>query len=130
MNRPKLSIVIPVYNSQDCLVELNSQIEHSLLGYAYELIFVNDKSSDKSWEKITEICQRNKNGIGISLRKNSGQDNAIMAGLQISKGEFVVIMDDDLQHAPSDILKLYNECIKGYDVCYGLFKNKKQYKRD
>lgn len=126
MNKLKLSIVIPVFNSQDCLEELYSQIENSLNYGSFELIFVNDKSSDNSWEKIINICKSNKNVTGISLRKNSGQDNAIMAGLKISKGEYIVIMDDDLQHSPSDILNLYNECVKGYDVCYGLFKNKKQ----
>lgn len=123
----KLSIVIPVYNSEDCLLELNKQIEESLGGsYLYELILVNDCSTDKSWNKITDICEKNKKAIGISLRKNSGQDNAIMAGLRFAIGEFIAIMDDDLQHSPSDILKLYEECRKGYDLCYALFPNKKQ----
>ena len=127
METIKLSIVIPVYNSEDCLLELNTQVEQALANFpSYELILVNDKSPDNSWGKIIEVCAKNKNAIGISLRKNSGQDNAIMAGLKIAKGEYIIIMDDDLQHSPDDILKLYNECIKGYDICFGLFSGKKQ----
>lgn len=123
----KLSIVIPVYNSEECLWELNNRVEQAMAGIAsYELILVNDKSTDNSWNKIVEICQKNKNAIGITLRKNSGQDNAIMAGLKITKGEHIVIMDDDLQHSPDDIPKLYSECLKGYDVCFALFSDKKQ----
>lgn len=123
----KLSIVVPVYNSEECLLELNNQVEQALSGFAsYELILVNDRSSDNSWKKIIEVCEKNKKALGITLRKNSGQDNAIMAGLKFAKGEYIVIMDDDLQHSPNDILKLYNECIKGYDICYALFSGKKQ----
>ena len=127
MERIKISIIIPVFNSEECLEELNNQIEKSLAGFhSYELILVNDKSNDDSWKIICEICKNNNKAIGISLRKNAGQDNAIMAGLKISKGEYIIIMDDDLQHSPNDILKLYDECIKGYDVCFGLFQKKKQ----
>ncbi|MGQ0829904.1 MAG: glycosyltransferase family 2 protein [Bacteroidota bacterium] len=124
----KLSIVIPVYNSEECLPELNARIDQTLSNFSsYELILVNDRSSDNSWKEIVELCEKNKRAIGISLRKNSGQDNAIMAGLKIATGEYIVIMDDDLQHSPDDILKLYNECIsKGTDICYAFFSGKKQ----
>lgn len=122
----KISIVIPVYNSQECLFELNRQIQDALVELSYQLIFVNDCSTDESWNKIVEICESNKNAVGISLRKNAGQNNALMAGLRLAKGEYVVIMDDDLQHAPKDILALYNECKRGYDVCYAYFITKKQ----
>ena len=126
MKNIELSIVIPVYNSEECLHELNRQIEESLYGFEYEIIFINDRSKDNSWNKIIEICEKNKKAFGISLRKNSGQDNALMAGLRLAKGEYIAIMDDDLQHSPHDILKLYNECKKGYDLCYGFFQGKKQ----
>jgi len=127
MEAIKLSIVVPVYNSEECLSELNTQIEQALANFSYELILVNDKSSDNSWKKIVDLCEKNKHAIGISLRKNSGQDNAIMAGLKVAKGEYIIIMDDDLQHSPHDILKLYNECIKkGTDICYAHFSGKKQ----
>ena len=122
----KISIVIPVYNSEQCVEELSRQISESLAGIDYEQIMVNDCSRDHSWEKICSAAAGNSSIIGVNLRKNSGQDNAIFAGLHYAKGEWVVIMDDDLQHSPSDILKLYSEVQKGYDVCYADFPRKKQ----
>lgn len=123
----KISIVVPVYNSENCLLPLFKEIEKELLEFNdYEVLFINDKSSDSSWKKIEEICSLNDKVIGINLRKNFGQDNAILAGLRKACGEFVVIMDDDLQHPPSGIIPLYNACREGYDVCYASFPNKKQ----
>jgi polyisoprenyl-phosphate glycosyltransferase len=121
-----LSIVIPVYNSEENLHELTRQLIDALHLYSYEIIFVNDHSKDKSWDVIKEICNSNKNITGLDLRKNFGQDNAIMAGLSKVKGDYTVIMDDDLQHSPYDIPPLYNECQKGFDICYAYFSNIKQ----
>ena len=121
-----ISIVIPVYNSEKCLDELNHQITKELGDSRYELILVNDKSADNSWNKIISLAAINPHIKGISLKKNSGQDNAIMAGLAQANGEYIVIMDDDLQHSPADILKLYDKCTEGYDIVYGLFPKKKQ----
>jgi len=122
----KISIVIPVYNSAECVSELSEQIELSLKGITYEQIMVNDGSRDRSWAEIVKVSKKNKNVIGINLRKNFGQDNAIMAGLNNASGEYIVIMDDDLQHNPLDIIKLYKEIVKGYDVCYANFEKKNQ----
>ncbi len=121
-----ISVVIPVYNSEECVHELVSQLGTVLKSFSYEIIMVNDKSPDRSWEKICEASLLNKNLTGVNLRKNSGQDNAIMAGLSFAKGDYVVIMDDDLQHSPQDIPNLYSEIIKGFDVCYAKFSEKKQ----
>jgi glycosyltransferase involved in cell wall biosynthesis len=122
-----ISIVVPVYNSQDCVPALHSAVKKALEQFgAYELILVNDKSHDRSWQEIERVCALDNKVIGISFRKNFGQDNALIAGLSFAKGEYVVIMDDDLQHSPDDILKLYEECKKGYDVCFALFEEKKQ----
>lgn len=126
MDRPEISIVIPVYNSASILPELNRQVALNMEGVSYELILVNDKSKDRSWEVIQELASVNASVKGLTLKKNSGQDNAIMAGLSQAQGEFVVVMDDDLQHSPSDIMKLYEKCKEGYDICYGLFSDKKQ----
>ena len=126
MKTVDISVVIPVYNSEKCLDELNQQIMKELNNTKYELILVNDKSSDRSWEKIVALTEINPRIKGISLKKNSGQDNAIMAGLGQANGEFIVIMDDDLQHSPADIMKLYEKCSEGFDICYGLFLDKKQ----
>jgi len=123
----KISIVIPVFNSEQCLIALHEAILEAFHDFnSYEVILVNDKSTDGSWGKIVEICGLNPSVKGVSLRKNFGQDNSILAGLRLAKGEYVVIMDDDLQHAPQDIFILYSECIKGYDACYARFSNKKQ----
>lgn len=129
MNKSKkidISVVIPVYNSEECVIELVTQIGNSLKGFDYEIIMVNDKSPDRSWEKICEASRLNKNLTGVNFRKNSGQDNAIMAGFSFASGDYVVVMDDDLQHSPQDIPFLYKEIIKGFDVCYAKFSDKKQ----
>lgn len=126
MEATEISIVVPVYNSENSLEQLNLQISKALEHRNYELILVNDKSKDKSWERIIALSQADHKIKGVSLKKNSGQDNAIMAGLANVTGEYVVIMDDDLQHAPEDILKLYEKCKQGHDVCYSYFVDKKQ----
>lgn len=121
----EISVVIPVYNSEGCLFELDNKLRDALSDMPHEIILINDQSKDKSWEKIVEISKENKKVTAINLRKNVGQDNAIMAGLQQAKGEYIVIMDDDLQHSPYDIKKLYSQCKSGnYDVCFGNFLEK------
>lgn len=123
----KISIVVPVYNSEDCLFALNTAFEKAMQAFEdYELILVNDKSTDGSWKIIKQICSLNKKAIGINLRKNFGQDSALLAGLRNCSGAWVVIMDDDLQHSPSDIVTLYTACKEGHDVCYARFTGKKQ----
>ena len=128
MPNTDISIVIPVYKSQDCLDELAIRLTDALdiFGKTYEIILVNDCSPDGSWNKITELCKVYKCLKGINLRRNFGQDCAIMAGLNYSSGNKVVIMDDDLQHDPADIPLLIDELDKGYDVCYAKFVSKKQ----
>lgn len=123
-----ISIIIPVYRSEDCLDELAKKLTRALddFGKAYEIILVNDCSPDNSWKKILELCKIYKNIKGINLRRNFGQDCAIMAGLNHASGETIVIMDDDLQHDPDDIPSLVSELDKGYDVCYAHFTFKRQ----
>lgn len=122
----EISIVIPVYNSHECVAELSKQISNALNGIDYEQIMVNDCSKDTSWEEIKKEAKKNPNLLGINLRKNGGQDSAILTGLNYANGKYVVIMDDDLQHSPTDILKLYKEIQKGFDVVYAAFDSKKQ----
>ena len=124
----EISVVVPVYNSEDCLEELARQIHDALENkFTYELLLINDQSKDKSWEKIVSLAEKYSFIKGINLRKNSGQDNALMAGIRNSSGRYVVIMDDDLQHSPYDIPALYKCIIEGkYDVVYANFHPKKQ----
>ena len=127
-NQKEISIVIPVYNSHECVAELSRQIADSLgsAGISYEQIMVNDCSRDSSWDEIKKEAEKNPNLLGINLRKNGGQDSAILTGLNYAGGKWVVIMDDDLQHSPYDIPKLYEEAKKGFDVVYANFEAKKQ----
>ena len=121
----EISVVVPVYNSADCLAELARRL-HSALQEDYELILVNDQSQDESWPVIEKLARDYATVTGINLRINSGQDNAIMAGLRQADGAYIVIMDDDLQHAPEDIPRLYETCRDGFDICFADFETKKQ----
>ena len=128
VNQKEISIVIPVYNSHECVAELSRQIADALTskGISYEQIMVNDCSRDSSWDEIKKEAEKNPNLLGINLRKNGGQDSAILTGLNYASGKWVVIMDDDLQHSPYDIPRLYEEAKKGFDVVYADFESKKQ----
>lgn len=126
LTKKKISIVVPVYRSQENIETLAIRVEDSLKATNYELIMINDCSPDKSWEEIKKVTLTNKKIIAINLRKNSGQDNAIMAGFSKASGDYVVVMDDDLQHDPRDIRKLVRGLEKGdYDVCFARFPKKK-----
>jgi undecaprenyl-phosphate 4-deoxy-4-formamido-L-arabinose transferase len=124
----QLSIVVPVYRSAACLSELARRVEEEVTRsfQTYELILVNDDSPDSSWEVIQRLSSVHNFVTGVNLRKNVGQDNAIMAGLNVATGEVVVIMDDDLQHNPADIMALYQQIECGFDVAYGRFEQKRQ----
>jgi glycosyltransferase involved in cell wall biosynthesis len=128
MSDVEVSVVIPVYNSEDCLDKLTRRLTNVLdnLCKTYEIMLVNDGSPDNSWKKIIELSEVYDKIKGINLRKNFGQDNAIMAGLNYSSGKSVIIMDDDLQHDPADIPSLLGGLERGYDVCYARFSSKKQ----
>lgn len=128
MSDVQVSVVIPVYNSEDCLDELTKRLTDVLdnSGRSYEIVLVNDCSPDNSWQKIVELCKIYGKLKGISLRKNFGQHSAVMAGLNYISGESVILMDDDLQHDPADIPSLLSGLEKGYDVCYAFFNSMKQ----
>jgi undecaprenyl-phosphate 4-deoxy-4-formamido-L-arabinose transferase len=124
----QLSIIVPVYGSAECLPELVRRVEGEVGSYSqsYELILVNDDSPDSSWEVIVRLACEHDFITGVNLRKNAGQDNAIMAGLHAATGEVIVIMDDDLQHDPSDIVLLHKYIERGFDVVYAHFEQKEQ----
>ena len=121
-----LSIVIPVYNSERIVPELARRVSAAMAQQGvrrYELILVNDGSADRSWAMIEQACEANSAVRGINLRINAGQHNAIMAGLREASGAVIVIMDDDLQHAPEDIGKLTARIDEGRDLCYAAFRH-------
>lgn len=124
----ELSIVVPVYRSEKILpklVEAVSDVSKSIgVSDSFELILVNDCSPDQSWMVIKNLAQKYGFVKGINLRKNFGQHNATMAGLNSSSGKFVVVMDDDLQHPPESIGDMLFALKSGFDVCYTRYLNR------
>lgn len=121
----KLSVIIPVYNAEKTIAELVKQLFISLSNVDFECVLINDGSGDSS-EKVCEQLAANNKGIKfISLRKNFGEHNAVLCGLNYSKGDYAVIIDDDFQNPPSEILKLLSEAEKGFDVVYSKYHDKK-----
>lgn len=114
----KLSIVSPVYRAELVLDELVERISNSIPSAfnSYEIILVDDYSPDKSWQKIIEISKKNQNVKGFKLSKNFGQHYAITAGLNQVTGDYIVVLDCDLQDQPEEIEKLFNESKKGFDI--------------
>ncbi len=124
-----ISIVIPVYNSSEILSELVKKIYQSIKDdFNFEIILINDKSADNSWDKIKELTLKYKNLQGINLEQNYGQHNAIMAGLNNVKGKYIVMMDDDLQHPPENIKDIVAKLKEGNEVCYVKYINRKHAK--
>lgn len=123
----KLSVVVPVYGCRNALNELYDRLSKELIKITknYEIIFVNDNCPQKSIEVIQEICKNDKKVIGIELSRNFGQMKAILAGLDYSSGEYVVVMDCDLQDRPEEITNLYNKILEDYDVVFAKRKNRK-----
>jgi glycosyltransferase involved in cell wall biosynthesis len=123
-----LSIVVPVFRSEDCLEKLVIEIVRALAstGWSYEIIFVNDFSPDNSWHQIESLCAQYPCVVGVDLRRNFGQDNAILTGIRLTRGRYVAVMDDDLQHDPKDLTTLVAKVEQGYDVAYANFKGKRQ----
>ena len=126
MNK-KISIIIPVYNSSKNLeILINSLILNLKKNFEnYEIILVDDLSTDGSWSIVEKFCADNDYIKGSQLRKNVGQHNAIFSALKYCNGEVIITMDDDGQNSADDIIKLVDELNNGYDICYANYKNKK-----
>jgi dolichol-phosphate mannosyltransferase len=122
MNRkyPTLSVVIPVYNESETLPELYDRLDDvlSALGETYEIIFVNDGSSDRSLEILRELRKEDGNIKIISFSRNMGHQVALTAGLDHANGEAVITMDADLQHPPQFIAQLVAKWREGYEIVY------------
>ncbi len=123
----ELSIVIPIYNEEENLPILYEKLKSVLdnLGKSYEIIFVNDGSTDRSWEIIKEFAEKDKHIVGVNFRKNFGQTAAMSAGFQMARGDVIITMDGDLQNDPEDIPKLLEVLNNGYDIVSGWRKDRK-----
>ncbi len=123
-----VSVVIPVYGSASILAELIAQLEASLEASHgkgnFEVVLVHDFGVDNSWQVIESLAVNKPWLRGIDLRKNVGQHNAIMAGLGVAQGRYIVTMDDDLQHDPADVPRIVASLEEGHDLCYVQFEER------
>lgn len=123
----QVSVVSPVYRGEKMVEELvrrNVEVL-SRMGVDYEVILVNDASPDGSWSEIVKECKKNPNVKGLNLSRNFGQHYAITAGLAHASGDWIVVMDCDLQDQPEEIPNLYAQAMEGYDIVLARRVNKK-----
>lgn len=124
---PNISVVVPLYNEAESLPELYEWIVRVMNEnqYTYEIIFVNDGSTDSSWSVIEALAQKDKAVHGIKFRRNYGKSPALFCGFDAAQGEVVITMDADLQDSPDEIPALYHMIIQeGYDLVSG-YKQKR-----
>ena len=122
MDKTLFSIVSPVYRGEKMVSELVRRIKESVstISENFEIILVNDASPDNSWNEILKECTEDSRIKGINLSRNYGQPSAIAAGMEYAIGNWVVVMDCDLQDRPEEIPNLYNKAQEGYDIVLGL----------
>ena len=117
-----ISVVVPLYNEDESLPELYAWIERVMQanGFTYEVIFVNDGSTDRSWEVIEELQRKSLHVRGIKFRRNHGKSPALYCGFERVRGRVVITMDADLQDSPDEIPELYRMITEdGYDLVSG-----------
>ena len=121
MPKPLISVVIPVYGCRACLVALCERLYTTLstMAIPFEIIFVDDRSPDNAWEEIVLLKALYPSVVGVRLSRNFGQHIAITAGLQTAQGEYVAVMDCDLQDPPELIPTMYAKLHEGYDLVLG-----------
>lgn len=119
---PAVSVVVPVYNSEQTLEELVTRLEAAMPGGpgAFEVLLVNDGSVDRSWEVVRRLGAAFPQVRGFSLSRNHGQHNALLCGIREARAPVIVTMDDDLQNRPEDVPALVARVREGYDVVYGV----------
>jgi dolichol-phosphate mannosyltransferase len=116
-----ISVVVPIFGCSSSLIELHDRLCSSLdkVDVNYEIIFVNDASPDDAWKVIESLASIDERVKGINLSRNFGQHYAITAGLHYALGNWIVVMDGDLQDLPEEIPNLYSMALSGYDVVVG-----------
>jgi undecaprenyl-phosphate 4-deoxy-4-formamido-L-arabinose transferase len=123
----KISVCIPVYNSEKTILKLVEDVKDKLHNYELEVILVNDGSKDSSEEICIGLSDKYDFVKFISLRKNFSYHNAVLCGLTYMTGDYVAIIDDDFQNPPSEILLLIEEAQHGYDVVYSRYEEKRHH---
>jgi dolichol-phosphate mannosyltransferase len=121
-NRPLISVVIPVYKAERILDELYHRLRDALepLSPHFEIVLVEDCGGDRSWEVIERLAAADPRVVGLQFSRNFGQHYGITAGMDQCRGDWVVVMDCDLQDAPEEIPRLYAKAQEGYDVVLAL----------
>jgi dolichol-phosphate mannosyltransferase len=124
--KPHISVVSPVYMAEKIVAELVRQLRENLSAITddYEIVLVNDASPDGSWDAIAAECGKDNRVKGINLSRNFGQHYAITAGLRYANGEWVVVMDCDLQDRPDEIPNLYRKALEGWDSVFAQRANR------
>ncbi len=124
-----ISVIVPLYNEDESLPELYAWIDRVMKskGFSYEVIFVNDGSTDRSWDVIRELSEKSENVKGIKFRRNYGKSPALYCGFAAAQGDVVITMDADLQDSPDEIPELYRMIMEdGYDLVSGYKQNRKK----
>ena len=122
-----ISVVVPLYNEEESLPELFAWIQGVMNenGFTYEVIFVNDGSTDRSWDVIEKLAAQSENAKGIKFRRNYGKSPALYCGFEKTQGDVVITMDADLQDSPDEIPELYRMITEdGYDLVSGYKKKR------
>jgi glycosyltransferase involved in cell wall biosynthesis len=127
-NQPNIdcSIIVPLYNEEPAVNELYSRLTKTMneTGLYYELVFVDDGSTDNTLELIKDITRRDNKVTGVELRRNFGQTPALAAGFDVAKGQIIISMDGDLENFPEEIPNFLEKLSAGYDVVSGWRKHR------
>jgi glycosyltransferase involved in cell wall biosynthesis len=120
------SVVVPLYNEGEVVAELYERLTKTMreTGLRYELVFVDDGSSDSTLQQVKDIVGRDENVVAVELRRNFGQTPALAAGFDVAQGKIIVSMDGDLQHAPEEIPRFLEKIEAGYDIVSGWRKQR------
>jgi glycosyltransferase involved in cell wall biosynthesis len=120
------SVVVPLYNEAPVINELYSRLTKTMseTGLYYELVFIDDGSADNTLELIKDITSKDSKVVGVELRRNFGQTPALAAGFDVARGQIIVSMDGDLQHAPEEIPRFLEKIKAGYDIVSGWRKQR------
>jgi glycosyltransferase involved in cell wall biosynthesis len=120
------SVIVPLYNEAPVINELYSRLTKTMseTGLSYELVFIDDGSTDNTLELIKDITSKDSKVVVVELRRNFGQTPALAAGFDVARGQIIVSMDGDLQHAPEEIPRFLEKIKAGYDIVSGWRKHR------